>query len=252
MSVTAPPLDDVRLFERRPGVPILDVHVRSGREIDEQRLRLVCANSNRRAAAGEPGLILIGHTTDDGKETDQPPVVGYAKNYQMGRWDGRPCIMADLYYDRDDLDQAMKYPRRSVEVFYSDSDPSMNYVDAVSLLVRTPERPLGLVTYRGKAQLERYSMTENAPSLGADEIPALQDYMTRNSIKDMGEGIKAFLQAKADGTDKPDPNAFGKADIEEMAKYCRARNINTKGSGMWEAAVQRYKADRNAGTLYRS
>ena len=257
MPVSPPNLSDPKLFECRPGVPILDTHDRAGRDVDEARLRLVAKNSNARAAAGELGLLLIGHTTDDGKETDQPPLVGFVRNYQLSTWQGKPCILADLYY-RKDKPQAFEFPRRSVEVMYSDRDPANNYVDAVALLVRRPERGLGLVAYRSQGRrLERYSMdsmTDASASMRITEgdIPALQDFMERNRISDTAQGIRAFLKAWAEGTEKPDPDALTKADMPELDKYFKRNNIDPNKPGGFEEGLTRYKADKRAGKLHRT
>lgn len=253
MPSFGPNLDDPKLFDRHPGVPILDVHERGGRVVDEARLRLVAANSNARAARGELGLLLIGHTTEDGKEIDQPPLAGYVQNYAMGTHDGRPCILADLFYRRD-KPEAFDYPRRSVEVVYSDKAPADNFIDAVALLRRTPERPLGLVSYSaGSRQKERYSMATSETTAGVTEgdIPALQAFMSRAGITDVAAGIKGFLAAKADGT-LPAAEEFGKDDIKPMEQYAKRHKIDLMSPGGYKQAVERYKADKRAGTLYRT
>ena len=246
MPVSAPNLSDSRLFDRRPGVPILDTHVRAGRDVDEARLRLVAKNSNARAVQGELGLLLIGHTTDDGKEIDQPPLVGYVCNYQMSTWQGKPCILADLYY-RKDKPEAFAYPRRSVEVIYSDRDPAHNYIDAVALLVRRPERGLGLMTYRSRdCQLERYSMdsSSSAASVTEADIPALVEIMTK--------ALRDFFRAKSPSTTSADPGPLTAADLPKMDKYFKQNGIDPTKPGAYENGLQRYLASRKDGTLYRT
>lgn len=271
MPTFSPRLDDPTQYELRAGVPILDVHKRGTRFVDEAKLRLIVENSNRRAAAGELGLLLLGHTTDDGPESAQPPVVGYVRGYRMGFYDGRPCILADLFYDKAEAGRVMKnFPRRSVEVSYSDARPGDNFIDAVACLVRHPERPLGLVTYAAAGRTkERYAMAnfeKTAPeglapgarpgaaaaSLTAEDLPALQDWMKRNSIADMADGIRGFLRAKADGTEQAGADDFDKADIPQYEKYCREHKVPTATIAESALAIERYKKARNAGELYRT
>lgn len=203
-GVTPPELDDPHQFERKPAIPLLDVHTRNGRFVDEAKLRLVCANSNARAARGNPALLLIGHTDDHGPETHQPPLVGFVRGFVMGEWQGSPCILGDLFYARDRLAEAMGYPHRSVEVFYSD-EPSQNYLAAVSLLVREPERDLGLVTY-AKVR-ERYALVAQAdppppppgPGPGPDEPPAPdEDPPMALSPEDIQAIVPALISALKD------------------------------------------------------
>ncbi len=161
-----PALDDRRQFERRPGVPVLDEHARHGRTVDADLLALIARNTNDRARMGEYPLILIGHTSDTLPESEQPEVVGFASDFRLGRLEGRACIVADFSFMRDKLSKALKYPRRSVEVFYS-NEPSENYIDAISLLVRSSARPLGLLSYgkdRSGLTKERYSITPTQPN----------------------------------------------------------------------------------------
>lgn len=170
MTATLTPADlaDPNRYVRCEAVPILDAHTRPRwdakgnslppRVYDEDRLRLICANSNRRDAEGNPGVLLIGHTNlkADHPETAQPPPVGITRNYTIGDWQGRPCIMADLYVEASKAAEAFSYPRRSVEVFYDDADPAGNYIDALALIRRTPERSLGLLV--GPRQKDLYAL----------------------------------------------------------------------------------------------
>lgn len=140
-------LDDPGRFVRKPRVPILDAHEHPTKGVvDAGLLKLLADNSNRRASRGNPSLILIGHTRDDATESEYPPVAGFAKDFVVGSWQGRPCLLADLYFRADKVQDAMEFPHRSVERAAGDQ-PAENFIDAVSLLRRPAERDLGVLTY---------------------------------------------------------------------------------------------------------
>lgn len=153
--VRPPDLRSSRKFVRLRRVPVIDVNSRKYRKgdkiveehLDEQQLHTICRNSQERASKGEYGLLFLGHTTDGGKEIDQPPVVGYIKNYQVGRHNDRPTIVADAYIYRDsDPDHILRqFPRRSAEIIGLEEPDG--YVDSLSLIKRAPERDLGLITH---------------------------------------------------------------------------------------------------------
>src|SRR6266536_5525324 len=104
-----PDLRNHRHFVRIKRVPIIDVNTRKYRKgndvieevLDEEQLYRICSNSQERADKGEYGLVFLGHTTDDGPETDQPPVTGYLNNFQVGEHNRRPTILADIFMYRD-------------------------------------------------------------------------------------------------------------------------------------------------------
>ena len=257
MPINGPDLDNPNLFECRPGVPILDVHRRGDWVVDRNRLELVAANSNARAERGELGLMLLGHTTDDGKEADQPPVVGYMKNYQMGQYQGRDCILADLHYDKADAPRVMKnYPRRSVEAYYSDTRPEHNYIDSVAVLVRPSARDLGYVTYskakhryaRTDLVKERYSMAESTAAVGItlENVDEFLSWAKREQISDLDGAVRGFLQAQADGT--ADGAKLGKADVASLVQYMADNNIPSE---QYALGLARYSADKAAGKLTR-
>jgi hypothetical protein len=175
--VVHPDLDDCAKYFCRAGVPILDVHESplKGR-VDEALLHLLAANTNERIAHGNYPLLLLGHTDDDAAETDQPLPVGLVGRLVVGEYDGRPCLLADLYYSREHYEHAKTFPHRSVERVKSDACPEKNVIENVSLLRRPPERHLGLVSDArdfarvepGDVQLIRYA--RHFPELGGDEV----------------------------------------------------------------------------------
>jgi hypothetical protein len=158
--IRPPDIEDHRRFVRIDHVPVIDVHRRTifrkdeyGRkvpveeELDERQLHRICENSRYRSSKGEYGIVFLGHTDDAGKETDQPPIVGYLSNYEVGTHNGRPTIVASMYLDRDSHPSGIvrQYPRRSAEIIGLAKEDG--FIDALALLKRTPERDLGLVSH---------------------------------------------------------------------------------------------------------
>lgn len=164
-----PKLDDRKQWVVRRRVPILDVHDHPTKgKVDESLLNLLAENSNARVDKGSPGLAMLGHTTDDGPETGQPPPVGYVRDYVVGEFDGRACLLADFYFDRRKFADAMTYPHRSVERVES-KRPEDNYIDAIALLRRAPERPLSLLTHsRDNPDVRVVRYARNLPAMSKD------------------------------------------------------------------------------------
>ena len=146
--------DDLSQWEVRRGVPVFDEH----EQYDVKKLRQIADNCNRREAeTGDSCPITIGHTVPGASEERQPEIVGYARNFQVGTFGpaGKTGVLADFYIQRGRYDEAMKYPRRSVELW-----PEELYFDPISLLKRTPKRDLGLLTYGKTKKVLRYAMGE--------------------------------------------------------------------------------------------
>ena len=113
-------------------------------DITEKYLdKLIAHMAEREAATGDLCPIVIGHTMNGVPETEQPPLVGFARNWHKGILGatGRPCAFFDAWVNRDKVELAKQYPRRSCEVWASRYE-----VDPISLLgATTPARDLGLM-----------------------------------------------------------------------------------------------------------
>lgn len=162
-GVTRPPdLDDPAQYRKIPGValgdnppnfvpvrkvPVLDTYEDEGRgAATEAYLELLVRNTNARVAAEEYPVVTIGHFVEDAPEPEQPEIVGYLKNFVVGTYKGRPCILADEFLRVDRYADALTYPRRSVEMWQS-RRPEGNYIESIAHLRKAPERPLGLITH---------------------------------------------------------------------------------------------------------
>jgi hypothetical protein len=206
-----PDLDDTTRFRAFKGIPILDVHEHTTRgAVDEPMLELIARNSNERCEEGNYALLLIGHTRDeeDIDETEQPKLVGFARNFVVGTWQGRPCLLADFFFDRDRVDEALEYPHRSVERWRSPLRPDLNYIEAISLLRFRPERDLGLLTrYQARpslagAELVRYARgwePRRSTGLRREDLEPLVRYARERRITDGNEAVRRFKAAKSRG-----------------------------------------------------
>lgn len=195
-NVRPPELDDPTQFVRIDRIPVIDTCKRTyytkshdesefkkvEESIDVKQLIRFRNNSRERQEKGEYGIIFIGHTNDHDKEEDQPPIVGYMKNYEFGEHKGNPALLADLYIDvADDPSKILKqFPRRSAEII--DIHSPDGYIDSVALLKRSPERPLGLVThYNSNLNISRFE----CPSCEEERKAMIGDGITKADLKSM-------------------------------------------------------------------
>lgn len=93
--------------------------------------------------------IVIRHTKgDDGSGSDDPPVVGLAGPFklgQIGKLNPKAAILARMRFFKSEADRVKRYPRVSVEYWFSKKDPTNGYFDPISILgADTPELDLGL------------------------------------------------------------------------------------------------------------
>lgn len=112
------------------------------RRATEADLEDIVARCNKRIQdTGDEALIAIGHSKPNLLEEDQPEVVGFAKNFKLGTLGTKRVITATMRFFKDRFDKAMKFPRRSVEMWESGK-----YIDLIALLGTTsPDRDLGLL-----------------------------------------------------------------------------------------------------------
>lgn len=157
-------LADPSLWDVGPEANVFDEHVETGADgtqevFDKPRLDRLAANSNARDRIGQPCPMTLGHTRDGVAETEQPPIVGYWRNFRVV-WDARLAkwvVRALPYVRRDQAETARQYPRVSVERW-----PGADFFDPIAILKVTPRQDLGQWTYQRPGGKIRYSM-EHAP-----------------------------------------------------------------------------------------
>jgi len=170
---------DPDLWEIRDAVPIFDEHEERDqtgaivRQFGLAELEEIASNCNRREIETADAVpLMLGHTRPGIAETEQPPIVGYARQFRVGKFgpEKRNCILATFYYFKDRAKEAIEqFPRRSVELWIKDK-----IIDPIALLKRTPKRDLGLLThYRSENRL-LYAMEEpdrSMPICDPDDVP---------------------------------------------------------------------------------
>ncbi len=159
MSVAAEPE-----FVIRERVPVYDAHEleitdpRTGKVVRTEKVtkarlqKIADARNAKIERTGDESPLIVGHTRRGVPEWEQPPIVGYACEYEVGDHpdDGRPTLYARMkFYASCDVggkelsaEEIMRrFPRRSAEIWLDDND-----LDSISLLgPTTPARYLGLV-----------------------------------------------------------------------------------------------------------
>lgn len=95
---------------------------------------LVEKNNNREKSTCDLAPIVVGHTDPERMEHEQPPIIGYAKNYRLANFMERPTIIADLFIRKDKLKLYKDHPRRSPEIFDD------GIIDPISVLGATSPR----------------------------------------------------------------------------------------------------------------
>lgn len=103
--------------------------------------------------------LTLGHVKrlPHADERIQPKIVGYAVNLRTGTFGpagDQPAVLADLYYRREDYDEAKGFPYRSAEYF-----PNLNEISGVALLRQDPRLDLGILAFdRGSEPRIYFSM----------------------------------------------------------------------------------------------
>lgn len=162
--VTPPHLNDPSQFTRMPRVPVFSSHVRKIRDretseiritnVDDDQLEVICDNTNKRVKDGEFPLITIGHRDFSKKETEQPAPIGFLGSHEIGEYNGKKVILAEMFIKNEFKDEFLTYPRRSSEVFAKESPNG--YIDSVAVLRRIPELDLGYITTFEKNGIESF------------------------------------------------------------------------------------------------
>ncbi len=147
-QITAPPIHDTTKFVKRADAPVFDEHTDDEYgDVSVDDLQEIIKNTNDRISQGMYPLLQIGHVEEDKPEIEQPKPVGVIGEMRLGTYNGGPCMLADLYYDRDHLEEARTFPFPSIERIYNETRPERNFVAAVALLRRLPRRPMGYMMY---------------------------------------------------------------------------------------------------------
>jgi hypothetical protein len=183
-ALTVDDLYDPGHFTTIQDWPLIDEHEDSERgDIDPHLLKLIAANSNKKNTHGDHPKIWIGHTAEGQvPENFQPEVIGFTSNHRtadLDSWmsarglepygDHRQCLFADYHVTKGKEPLLKAYPSRSVERAKSEN-PAFNFLDGVSLLRKSPQRPMPIMYARDDGGEEGVSIVRycrDLPSLCA-------------------------------------------------------------------------------------
>lgn len=123
-------------------------------KIDRAELQRYVDNCNQLVATGNPPGLTLGHTKDDAPEDEQPPSVGWARNFRLAKnsLTGLWTVYQDEYFEPAWYAKVKTYPYRSVERW-----KVSKIFKPIALLRREPQINLGVVSYQGREQVVRYS-----------------------------------------------------------------------------------------------
>lgn len=189
----------------------------------ERLAELVEINNQRVADTGDECPIIIGHTSNDLPEIDQPEIVGYASNFVMGVIGNirpRAAILATFKILSSCIDRVRKFPRRSVELWDD------GVIDPIAIVgASTPRKDLGLLTYTRKKGhgITRYSsntlsgddMSENI-TVDKDELIALIAQVIEQS--EVGQYVKQLMEQPKDEPSEGEADASSDDEPKDEPK----------------------------------
>lgn len=162
IPVTVPSISDELIY--LGWHPIFKEHTdREGNVFGDAEIRGLVEDNNQRVEDTNDLCPVVIQHRKDGAENDQE-LVGFLGPYKygkVGKLKPKSAVMARLQVYRRDLDKVKKYPRLSVELWSTRSNPTKGVFDPACLLgSETPELDLGLIHYakdRGDFEVRRYS-----------------------------------------------------------------------------------------------
>lgn len=159
-------LDDPDQFFVVRGVPVFAPHRLVKRdaqgkaqevEVTTADLKEIAEHNNRREdETGTLAVITLGHRLQgrDVPERAQPPVVGFCRNWRVGRFaaGSGPVLLCDEYIRQEYRDEAGEYPHRSCDYYRGRKE-----ISGVAKLKKDAELDLGTLIYQGADGLLCYS-----------------------------------------------------------------------------------------------
>lgn len=217
-------LEDPAKYVRIQNVPIFVPHERQAKGKDGEDINITITMDDlgpiaeqineREMSYGVPPVLTIGHRQQSNPnfpEQMQPPIVGCVRDAHVGAWgpQQKPAVLATMYYKKEDWEEAKKYPFRSVD-FY----PGSNKVTGVALLKRDPFLPMGIVSYAGTPNGERFGFRNIH-----DELPPAVDPFATKPFDDMAEhwGWDQATQDSMNGQLPPPKSTAGTKVLQKPA-----------------------------------
>lgn len=164
-------LDDPSQWIIKRRVPIMVPHTRyvKDKKTGEQKFKYrvtasdlpeIAAEMQQLQASGNPGRVTPGHINDapDFPESEQPPVIGYQLNAEVGTWgpQKRLGVLVDIYIRKDLASYAVGRPFRSPEYY-----PTTKQIRGLALLARDPALDMGVAEMLQENYAEPVMADEN-------------------------------------------------------------------------------------------
>ena len=246
---------DASLWVVRRGVPVFDAHDefdKDGklvRHFGASELQKIADNCNRREAkTGDACPLTLGHTIPGAPEEKQPQIVGYARNFRLGKFgpEQKLAILADCWFLKDRYQEAMTFPRRSVELF-----PRDMVFDPIALLRRTPQRDLGLLTYSREHAQMRYGRDGAALSVHyrypRETIRYSMEAYSVDDFQNQDTQLPPENHQEPDGDELP-PEEQAKAD-SYMRHYIKHHPVMRYAHDQYSMSPDKAKYDAASGGM---
>jgi len=186
-------------------VPVFVEHetiAKDGRRLRFGRAELeaVCRRCNQRIdQTGDYAAVTLGHTPAPGEQKPEPPVVGFAGPFRLGKVGDKWAILADMHIYREDVERVKKYPRRSPELWLEKTYDRM-FMDPIALLgAEAPRLDMGLMMlYQARREgvlVEKYAAVH--PSAANVFVPdhEPEDYQKEETMALSQEDIQQLIEA---------------------------------------------------------
>ncbi len=185
----------------------------SGKEVSVDRafIEEVAKNNNDRVAdTGDMVPLIVGHTSEE-PDADEKPVIGFAKNFRVGKIGNlkpRFALLADfLFRSEDDHETARRFPRRSVEIW-----SKSKLIDPIALLGGTrPHFDLGLLGKSTSDEKIRLQFQLPSEDIAENHMPSVADL----SLEELQQFIVETVAGMKTEEEKP---ADDQLSEEEAAK----------------------------------
>lgn len=222
-------LDNPDRYVREVGVPVFVPHVRRDEDgeveasVSPEDLASIAEGMQQkleeygalvRVTRGHVKLAKPGEPPPD--ESEQPPIMGWAKNARVGKWGpggDKLGLLVDIYFDKKAHAEAMGYPFRSAEYY-----PETGEITGIALLRRDPELDLGVLTYARQGTPER-GTPEGADMPTEDDLDELLNGDDQEQYADDDLDFEGDMANALRG--EPDGDEFSPEESEQYARMCR-------------------------------
>lgn len=195
-------------------VPIFDTE--DGFNLDDLN-KIVKANQLREQNTGDLPPIVLGHTSMDAPETSQPPIVGFASGFRLGKIgniDAKDAVIATFKIFAEYASVMKNFPRRSVELWKD------MVIDPIALLSSSrPRKDLGMV-FKNTEKPNKYTKdnileTEMPNELVAEVLKALEDSDVFQFVRSLMEKSEEDKEMQDDEENKEEESSDEESSEED-------------------------------------